>query len=348
MGAKVAVGDNAHLVNRAVRHHMDRTNLTAERERVLLLQLRNGQTQTARHQALTELWESHSKLVVSVASQYRRSGLEFLDLVGAGHLGLHRAIEGFDLDRCDNRLAAYATGWIRYFIKDYVRRNTTLVRLPESNAHRQLVQMNVRLVADARNACLREGVEPTESALHDRIGQRIGMASSDVAYSLRLLHGGMLSLTASRDDGLHGRSLQDMLPDNTAVSEDDVILRMDHAKARKRIMALAEEILGDRERAIFLARCLPASGDVTSLEALSVTYGVSRERIHQLEASGRRKITTALANQGFTNPLDDSGPLRTAAQTINPGNTEPDTQRRRTAMAANRSRGPVKIAKAAG
>ena len=339
----MAMGDSAHWVNRAVRHQMDRTNLTAERERTLLLQLRTGQTQAARHQAMTELWECHSKLVVSVASQYRRSGLEFLDLVGAGHLGLHRAIEGFDLDRCDNRLAAYATGWIRYFIKDYVRRNSTLVRFPESNAHRQLVQMNVKLVADARNACLREGVEPTESALHDRIGQRIGMASSDVAYTLRLLHGGMLSLTATRDDGPHGRALQDTLPDNAAVSEDDVILRMDHAKARKRIMALVEEILGERERSIFLARCLPANDEVTSLEALSVTHGVTRERIHQLEASARRKITTALANQGFTNLFDDSGTLRTA-----PRHVEPDSQRRRPAMAARRSREPVKIAKAAG
>ena len=343
MGAKVAMGDNTHWVNRAVHHQMDRANLTAERERTLLLQLHTGPTQAARHQAMTELWESHSKLVVAVASQYRRSGLEFLDLVGAGHLGLHRAIEGFDLDQCDNRLAAYATGWIRSFIKDYVRRNATLVRLPESNAHRQLVQMNVRLVADARNACLREGIEPTESALHDRIGQRIGMAPSDVACSLRLLHGGMLSLTATHDDLPHGNSLQDTLPDNTAVSEDDVILRMDHAKARKRIMALAEDILGERERAIFLARCLPANGEVTSLEALSVTYGVSRERIHQLEASGRRKITTALANQGFTNLLDDTGTLRAARRTI-----EPDSQRRRPAMAAHRSRGPVKIANAAG
>ena len=79
------------------------------------------------------------------------------------------------------------------------------------------------------------------------------------------------------------------------------------------------------------------------MEALSVTYGVSRERIHQLEASGRRKITTALANQGFTNLFDDSGTLRAAPRTI-----EPDTQRRRPAMAAHRSRGSVKIAKAAG
>ena len=222
------------------------------------------------------------------------------------------------------------------------------MRFPESNAHRQLVQMNVRLVADARNACLREGVEPTESALHDRIGRRIGMPSSDVAYTLRLLHGGMLSLTATRDDSPHGSSLQDMLQDNTAVSEDDVILRMDHAKARKRIMALAQEILGERERAIFLARCLPANGEITSLEALSVTYGVSRERIHQLEASGRRKITTALANQGFTNLLDESGGVDTVPRAIETGTIEPGAQRRRPAMAAGRSRGPVKIAKAAG
>ncbi|GEM_PF-6596290 len=341
------MGDNAHWVNRAVRHQMDRTNLTAERERTLLLQLRTAPTQSARHLAMTELWECHSKLVVSVASQYRRSGLEFLDLVGAGHLGLHKAIERFDLNRLDNRVAAYATGWIRYFIKDYIRRNMTLVRFPESNAHRQLVQMNVKLVADARSACLREGVEPTESALHERIGRRIGMTSSDVTYTLRLLSGGMLSLNATSDDSPQGRRLQDMLADHTAVSEDDVILRMDQAKARKRIMALVEETLGERERAIFLARCLPANGEVTSLETLSTTYGVSRERIHQLEASGRRKITTALANQGFTSLFGEAGTPRNAPRNA-PRNTGPETPRGHAPMASNRPGGGVKVAKAAG
>src|ERR1022692_4037439 len=100
-----------HVATPAIRSLLRRPNLTAERERPLLQTRRASRDEKAREQALAELWESHTKLVVSVARQYHRADLDMIDLVGAGHLGMHAAIEGFDPDRFDSRLSTYAVRW---------------------------------------------------------------------------------------------------------------------------------------------------------------------------------------------------------------------------------------------
>jgi hypothetical protein len=76
-------------------------------------------------------------------------------------------------------------------------------------------------------------------------------------------------------------------------------LRLDHAKARKRIMALVHEVLGERERAVFLARCIGDGDEVAHLEMLAGRFGVTRERVCQLEAIAKRKIITALEREGY-------------------------------------------------
>lgn len=291
--------DMNRWVNRAIRCQLDRSNLTAERERELLIICQTSDCDDSRQAALIELWESHSKLVVAIASRHRRPGIELLDLVGAGHLGLHTAISRFDTRRTENRLSSFAAAWISWTIKDYIRRNCAVMRLPESNAHRQLAQMKERLVIDARRSCERDQVEPTDAAICQRIGYRIGMDPSEVAQCLRLLNGGILSLHAAPPDGADTVSLEDTLPDDSAVSEDDVILRLDREKARRRVRELAQDVLGERERAVFIARCLAEGDDVVKLDVLADRFGVTRERIHQLETSAKRKIATALAREGF-------------------------------------------------
>lgn len=291
------MGQGEQWVERAIRNQLQRSNLTAERERQLLLLTRSGGNASIRQAALSELWESHSKLVVAIASRSRRPDIDLLDLVGAGHLGLHTAIERFDTTREDTRLSSYAVGWIRWFIQDYVRRNSSPVRLPGSVAHRQLAHMSGRLLADARKACLREAVEPTEGQLCERIGRRIGLPADDVARCLRLIQGRTLSLTRYADD--EGRSLVDTLHDEESDAENDAIFRLDHAKIRGRIMALADEILGERERLVFLARCMTDREGVVPLEQLASRFNVSKERIFQLEVSAKNKVATALSREGY-------------------------------------------------
>jgi RNA polymerase sigma-32 factor len=285
----------------AIRAQLNWSNLSVERERQLLCVCRTDTDLQARQAALTDLWESHSKLVVAIASRYRQPNIELADLIGAGHLGLHAAIARFDAERFPGRLATYAIGWIRWHIQDYIRRNAAPVRLPATTGHRQLAQMAGRLFADARKSCQRESVEATEAELCERIGRRIGLPGDEVARSIRLISSGAVSLQAQVTQAGTTRNLEDTIAADAASPEEDVILRLDHAKARKRIMALVQEILGDRERAVFLTRCMNNGDEVVHVETLAREFGVTRERVCQLEASAKRKIATALAQEGYAN-----------------------------------------------
>ncbi len=293
------VADTGGWIDASIRTQLGRANLSFERERHLLQQCRTSPDERVRQSALTELWESHAKLVVAVASRFRLANIERSDLIGAGHLGLHAAIARFDPERFNGRLANYAIGWIRWYIQDYVRRNAMPVRLPSTNAHRQIAQMAERLLAEARRSCLRDGVEPTENELCERIGKRVGLPGDEVARSLHLINGGALSLqNTTRHEG-SAPPLADTLAADSTSPEEDVILRLDHAKARRRIRALATEILGERERVVFLARYVGNGDDVTHRETIAARFGVSRERVYQIEASAKRKMSTALAQEGY-------------------------------------------------
>ena len=116
---------------------------------------------------------------------------------------------------------------------------------------------------------------------------------------MRLMQGGTLSLHAEREGEAGAAKLEDTLADDAVSPEDDVILRLDHAKARKRIVTLAQEILGERERIVFLSRCMTDSDEVVHLDSLAEQFGVTRERVYQLEASAKRKIAVALTQEGY-------------------------------------------------
>jgi RNA polymerase sigma factor (sigma-70 family) len=287
-----------HAETLAIRAQLNRPSLTAERERHLLLTRHTSADEGVRHQALSELWESHSKLVVAVARQYHRPDLEMTDLVGAGHLGMHAAIEGFDPDRFGTRLSTYAIGWIRHYIQDYIRRHAYPVRPPSSDAHRLLFRMTSKLFAEARRSCMRDGVQPTDSELCARIGLRIGLSGDEVARCLSLARGDALSVHHDDEDSPRADELtaQDPSP------EEAVILRLDHDKLRRRILAFARDILGERERRVFLARCMCNDDTVAHLDSLAAELGVTRERVYQLEVSAKRKIAVALTHDGLLDP----------------------------------------------
>jgi RNA polymerase nonessential primary-like sigma factor len=267
--------------------------LSAERERLLLRRCRGSGDDSARRAAIAELWESHCDLAVAIARRYRQRNVDLTDLIGAGHLGIYTAIERFDPERFDNRLASYAVAWIRWHIQDYISRNAGPVRLPSSSGHRRLYQTAARLFAAAREACQREAVPASDFELCDRVGRRVGLAGDEVARSLRLIQGG-------RGEGdRDGRDGPGELPADALSPEDLAIARVDRAKLRRRILVLAADLLGERERMVFLARCMNDGEDVVRLEALARRLGVSRERVHQLEVSGRRKVMAALAAEGL-------------------------------------------------
>jgi RNA polymerase sigma factor (sigma-70 family) len=269
--------------------------LTAAQEHALLRTVRHAGCVQARHHAVSALWRAHGGLVAAVASRYRRTGIDTEDLISAGQLGLHAAIVRFDPDRFAGRLSTYAVPWIRWYVQDHVSRNALPVRLPATTAHRHLARFAARLLADARRACLRERVEPTESELYTRVGCRIGLSADEVARGLRAGASPLVNLDAQTDRSPDAPSD----PDTRLTPEDAAIARLDHNKLRCRILALTDTILGQREREVFLARCMTGDAPVIQLDALAERFAVSRERIYQLESSARRKIMTALRQEGF-------------------------------------------------
>jgi RNA polymerase sigma-32 factor len=282
-----------------IRTQLNWSSLTAERERQLLRSYGTAPDSNTRHAVLTELWESHSKLVVAIAMRYRQRNIELVDLIGAGHLGLYTAITRFDADRFETRLATYATGWVRWHIQDYIRRNAGPVRLPATTGHRQLTRMSARLFSEARRSCQRDGVEPTDWELCERVARRIGLTTDEVARSVRLVGGGAISIQGETNVRGPSGSLEEILAAETTSPENDAIMRLDQDKAYRRIVALVQEILGERERRVFLARCFADDGEIVHLETLAREFGVTRERVYQLEASAKRKIATALAQEGY-------------------------------------------------
>ena len=164
--------------------------------------------------------------------------------------------------------------------------------------------------AVATSAALFDQMVAAPSAICEKISHRIGLNPSDIACSLRMLQGGSLSLNQPGPGGHDAGMLEDTLADETAGSEDSAILRLDHARLRARVMALTNEILGERERTVFQARCLADTDKITHLSDLAGRFGVSVERVHQLEASAKRKIARALTREGYAQLVTEDGNVR--------------------------------------
>src|SRR5262249_36494703 len=138
----------------AIRSLLRRPSLTAERERSLLKAC-SSSDDAGRQPARSELWQNHSKLAVAVARQYQRPDVPLADLVAAGQRGLYAAIDNYDPDKDETRLANYAIGWIRRYIQDYVEKRAGGSDDTGSPAQIQLLRSASRLFADARRACER-------------------------------------------------------------------------------------------------------------------------------------------------------------------------------------------------
>jgi RNA polymerase sigma factor (sigma-70 family) len=173
-------------VGAAVQDRGGGRRLSADQERALLQIIRQDGTVRNRHNALSTLWQAHAGLVAMIANRYRRIGIDTDDLISAGQLGLHSAIVRFEPDRFPGRLSIYAVPWIRWYVQDHVSRNGLPVRLPGTTAHRQLARFATQLFADARRACEREQVDPTEMELCARVGRRVGLSADEVVRSQRV------------------------------------------------------------------------------------------------------------------------------------------------------------------
>jgi RNA polymerase sigma-32 factor len=257
--------------------------LEPQQEYMLAKRWREHGDRNAAHKLVT----SHLRLVAKIAMGYRGYGLPISEVISEGNVGLMQAVKRFEPDK-GFRLATYAMWWIKASIQEYILRSWSLVKMG-TTANQKKLFFNLRK-AKSKISALNEGdLRPDQVAI---IAKRLGVTETDVVEMNRRL-GGDASLNASiRDDGESGE-WQDWLVDESE-SQETVMAEHEELDNRKQALTDALSVLNERERRIFEARRL-ADNPVT-LEELADEFGVSRERVRQIEVRAFEKVQKAVKN----------------------------------------------------
>ena len=237
-------------------------------------------------EAAHKLVTSHLRLVAKIAMGYRGYGLPISEVVSEGNVGLMQAVKRFEPEK-GFRLATYAMWWIKAAIQEYILRSWSLVKMG-TTANQKKLFFNLRK-AKGRISALEEGdLHPDQVK---QIATQLGVNEQDVVDMNRRL-GGDASLNAPlRDEGEGGGEWQDWLVDS-GQSQEQVLVEEEEGQNRLTALRTALSVLNPRERRIFEARRL--SDDPITLEDLSAEFGVSRERVRQIEVRAFDKIQEAV------------------------------------------------------
>ncbi len=258
--------------------------LEAQEEYMLAKRWREDGNREAAHRLVT----SHLRLAAKIATGYRGYGLPIAEVISEGNVGLMQAVKRFDPEK-GFRLATYAMWWIRASIQEYILRSWSLVRMG-TTANQKKLFFNLRK-AKSKISALEEGdLHPDQVEL---IAKRVGVTEQDVVDMNRRL-GGDASLNAPiREDGGSGE-WQDWLVD-AAPSQERVLVENEEFDNRRKALGEALTVLNERERRIFEARRLV--DEPITLEELAEEFGVSRERVRQLEVRAFEKVQKAVKNR---------------------------------------------------
>ena len=253
--------------------------------------------ETADDAAAHRLVNSHLRLVAKIALGYRGYGLPLGELIAEGNVGMMQAVLRFDPDR-GFRLATYAMWWIRAAIQEYILHSWSLVKIGTTAAQKKLF-FNLRKLKGQMQA-IDDGDLPPEHV--SAIATRLGVTEHDVVQMNRRLSSADASLnTPVREEG--EGEWQDWLVDNSDNQEDRLA---DHEEAygRRLMLAGALKTLSERERQIIAERRLKE--EPTTLESLSHRFGISRERVRQIEVRALEKLQKAMRNALISNRLAHS------------------------------------------
>src|SRR6188474_365890 len=258
--------------------------LEPQEEFMLAQRYRSHEDREAAHKLVT----SHLRLVAKIAMGYRGYGLPISEVVSEGNVGLMQAVKRFEPDK-GFRLATYAMWWIKASIQEYILRSWSLVKMG-TTANQKKLFFNLRK-AKSKISALNEGdLHPDQVKL---IAKRLGVPEQDVLDMNRRL-GGDASLNAPiREDGDAGE-WQDWLVDHSE-SQETRLVAEEQADNRHKALRDAMSVLNDRERRIFEARRL--ADDPITLEELAEEFGVSRERVRQIEVRAFEKVQKAVKNR---------------------------------------------------
>jgi len=255
--------------------------LEPQEEYMLAKRWREHDDRDAAHKLVT----SHLRLVAKIAMGYRGYGLPISEVVSEGNVGLMQAVKRFEPDK-GFRLATYAMWWIKASIQEYILRSWSLVKMG-TTANQKKLFFNLRK-AKSKISALEEGdLHPDQVK---QIATRLGVSEQDVIDMNRRL-GGDASLNAPiRDDGEPGE-WQDWLVD-TSPSQEAIMAESEEFDHRRNALTGAMGVLNPRERRIFEARRL--AEEPMTLEDLAAEFGVSRERVRQIEVRAFEKVQAAV------------------------------------------------------
>ncbi len=235
--------------------------------------------------AAQKLVTSHLRLVARIAMGYRGYGLPIGEVISEGNVGLMQAVKRFDPDK-GFRLATYAMWWIRAAIQEYILRSWSLVKMGTTASQKKLF-FNLRKAKSQLQAFEEGDMRPDQVA---QIATNLGVPEEDVISMNRRL-GGDASLNAPLRADAESGEWQDWLVDE-GPNQENTLAESEELTRRREYLEDAMGSLNDRERRIFSARRL--ADDPMTLEELSTEFGVSRERIRQIEVRAFEKVQKAV------------------------------------------------------
>jgi RNA polymerase sigma-32 factor len=238
--------------------------------------------------AAHKLVTSHLRLVAKIAMGYRGYGLPISEVISEGNVGLMQAVKRFEPEK-GFRLATYAMWWIKAAIQEYILRSWSLVKMG-TTANQKKLFFNLRK-AKSKISALEDGdLHPDQVKL---IAKRLGVTEQDVVDMNRRLGGDVSLNSPIREDGDSGE-WQDWLVDEVSDQETRLV-ESEESDNRKKALGDALSVLNERERRIFEARRL--ADDPITLEDLAAEFGVSRERVRQIEVRAFEKVQRAVKSR---------------------------------------------------
>ena len=258
--------------------------LERQEEYMLAKRWREHGDRGAAHKLVT----SHLRLVTKIARDYRGYGLPISEAISEGNVGLMQAVERFEPEK-GFRLATYAMWWIKATIQEYILRSWSLVKMG-TTANQKKLFFNLRK-AQSKISILDDGDMRLDQV--KIIARRIGVTETDVIYMNRRLSGDASLNAAIREDGDSGE-WQDWLVDESP-DQETTLAASEEFDNRRKTLSDALTVLNERERRIFEARRL--AEDPITLADLAEEFGVSRERVRQIEVRAFEKVQKAVKNR---------------------------------------------------
>jgi len=256
--------------------------LEPQEEYMLAKRWKEHEDSEAAHKMVT----SHLRLVAKIAMGYRGYGLPIGEVISEGNVGLMQAVKRFEPEK-GFRLATYAMWWIRASIQEYILRSWSLVKMGTTAAQKKLF-FNLRKVKGQIQA-IEEGDLRPEQVTY--IADRLGVTEDEVTSMNRRLSGPDNSLNAPLRQDSEGGEWQDWLVDDTA-DQETTLGDQEELELRHDMLARAMQSLNEREMHILTERRL--KDEPATLEDLSQEYGISRERVRQIEVRAFEKLQKAM------------------------------------------------------